>query len=552
MHHKVSKETPLKLFMAGIAIFAMAYATNPAPWVGTTAMVIAIMLCAPFIGTITADIGAKEEIDENGKVRKKDGILPPLIGWLLLGAAMKIPDGIWHTHLGAEWVHNPLMHLVSTAAVCLLLFHEAGIPVSLRRMAENWKTAAIIAIIGAVGPMILATLAASALGLDKQSALTFGAMSSPTSMAVTVSVLGSARMKRAPVAILFLTVTFMDDCMGLITSGALPSMVQEGGSFFEAVGRPAANLAIFIMTAGAIFLVARFITPRAVRALTWMHEARKRSDAERLMAVAVMTGAMLGAMHTILLTHSSPWWGAGVGAAIAFTTFFFAHRPLALSAAFLTISCAIGALLAHRLGQEPVLGAFVTGLAIEEDQHLLPLTNLVSEKPWTDILKEDTHETKGLTLVRWSHYLVPVFFAVTGAEIDFGRLFANGKVAFMALVLTAVMMLALLAVKSGLAFAAGKMKPAFSPTWRLLLWEMYPRGEIMCIVVGSAIARWPTIHPALPAVAILGLTATAALAAVFMKRELARTPDSVLYGDARPPPSLEPLPAAVAGEAAAE
>jgi hypothetical protein len=68
----------------------------------------------------------------------------------------------------------------------------------------------------------------------------------------------------------------------------------------------------------------------------------------------------------------------------------------------------------------------------------------------------------------------------------------------------------------------------------ILLWEMVPRGEIMCVVLADSMRRWPTLHPALPGVAILGMASTAAVSAFFLKRLVARTPEHVLYGEPSP------------------
>ncbi len=456
--HLNNTKSWVKAFM-GVALFAFAYAVAPPAWLGGVALVVSFMLAAPLAGQLAERFLG----------------LPNLIGWLLLGSIFVIPDSAFHLHRAQAWVHSGTFHHVSEIAICLLLFHEAGFPVAWKRMFADPKIAIPVAILGSLGPGLLGWGLAKSLGLDANSALVFGGMSSPTSMAITVVVMGSERMRRAPVAALFLAVTFLDDCMGLITSGLLPTL-GGGGSLASAAGATLVSLASFLATALLVFAAVRYLGPWAIKKLAARNQA----------------------------------------------------RPMRTASWFVTSVCAFGALSSAALGQGPILGAFMAGLALEEDSDLQPLIKAT----WSDAIV--TAESRDTFPIRTAHLLAPVFFAGTGAEIDWAQLFASWSTVGMTLALTIGLLASLVAVKAPLAYAVGKLRPALAPVWIILLWEMVPRGEIMCIVLGDALRRW-TLSPALPGVAILGLATSAALAAFFMKRAVNNVQEHVLYGE--PPPS---------------
>lgn len=443
----------------GAALFAIAYAAAPPAWLGGVALIASFVLAAPLAG----------------KLAERFLSLPNLIGWLVLGALFQIPDALLHSHRTHEWLHASTFHHIAEIAICLLLFHEAGVPVTLRRMFSDPKIAIPIAIAGSIGPGLLGWTLAKALGMDSNSALTFGGMSSPTSMAITVVVMGPERMRRAPVAAMFLAITFLDDCMGLIVSGLLPAL-GGGGSLGAALLATLFSLIKFITTAVVVFAAVRFLAPWAIKK-------------------------------------------------IAATT---PVRPMNTASWLVTGICAFGAITSAVLGQGPILGAFVAGLALEEDKDLLPL----SQKPWSEAL--NTAESKDIRPIQAAHLIAPVFFAGTGAEINWAQLLASWSTVGMTLALTAGLLANLLIVKAPLAYVAGRLRPALAPVWIILLWEMVPRGEIMCVVLSDSLRRWPSLHPALPGVAILGMAASAALAAFFMKRAVSRVPEPVLYGEAPP------------------
>lgn len=460
MTHSHNNKSWVAAFM-GIALFAATYAATLPTWLGGVALAVSFMLAAPLAGQLAERLLG----------------LPNLIGWLILGAIFEIPDALLDSSRAHTWLHGGTFHHISEAAICLLLFHEAGFPVAWKKMFSDPKLAITIAILGAVGPGLLGWTLARVVGLDDNSALTFGGMCSPTSMAITVVVMGPERTRRAPVAALFLAVAFLDDCVGLIVSGLLPTL-GGGGSLSGAAIATVLSLGKFVATALLVFAAVRYLAPWAI--------------------------AKLAAKNP--------------------------GRPINVAAWFVTVTCAFGAASSALLGQGPILGAFMAGLALEEDKDLRPLIR----SAWSEALLEA--KPQDVVPIRISHVIAPVFFAGTGAEINWSQLFASWSTVGMVGILTLGLLVSLVVVKTPLAYAAGRLRPALAPVWIILLWEMIPRGEIMCVILADSLRRWPTLHAALPGVNIIGMATSAALAAFVLKRLIRKTPEHVLYGEPTPQP----------------
>ncbi len=132
--------------------------------------------------------------------------------------------------------------------LCVLLF-RTGLETDLRDIRREARGAILLGGAGMLLPLVGGVLVASAFGADGMSALFVGAAISATSVAVSASVLGEAKLNRTSSATVILGAAVVDDVLGLVLLAALVGTLGGETSLAEAGGLAAAKAGAFLVVA---------------------------------------------------------------------------------------------------------------------------------------------------------------------------------------------------------------------------------------------------------------------------------------------------------------
>ncbi len=351
---------------------------------------------------------------------------PAVLGELLLGVVLGnlslVGIGLFDTI-----AQDPIIAFIAELGVIVLLL-QIGLET---RLADLVKVGARATAVGGVGIVIPFVLGAFVVGpglMPGQSQNTYlflGATLAATSVGITGRVFRDLGKLGTPAARIVLGAAVIDDVLGLVILAVVTGLVEAGSVSPGEVFRIIAEAALFL--GGSIWL-GRKIAPHSSRFL-----ARLDPGHSMLFAQVLATGLALA------------W-------------------------------------LAHAIGLAPIIGAFAAGLLFEpiflQDfktphivQEIEPLMRDMSNRSVMDrllpILSKHTSQQHEAMIEPIGYFFVPVFFVLTGMQVDLATL-ADPTIVAIALGVTVAAVVGKL-VAGFFAGSAGK--------W-IVGWGMVPRGEV--------------------------------------------------------------------------
>jgi Kef-type K+ transport system membrane component KefB len=351
---------------------------------------------------------------------------PAVLGELLLGVLVG-NLGILGLHYFDAVARDPIVAFLAELGVIVLLL-QIGLETRLADLVKVGGRAVLVGSFGIAAPFALGAFVVGPWllpGLDRNAYLFLGATLSATSVGITGRVFRDLGQLGTPAARVVLGAAVIDDVLGLVILAVVSSLVQVGQ---VSVGEVSWIIGKSVLFLGGSIWLGRWIAPHSSR---WL--ARLDAGPSMLFAQVLATGLFLA------------W-------------------------------------LAHVMGLAPIIGAFAAGLLFE------PLYLRVFQMP--GIVREIEallREPEGRSLVdrlapilaRHSghqhehmiepigYFFVPVFFVLTGMQVDL-RTLTDPTVVAIALGVTAAAVAGKLAA-GVFAGDAGK--------W-VVGWGMVPRGEV--------------------------------------------------------------------------
>ncbi len=351
---------------------------------------------------------------------KQPAVLGELIMGVVLGNLALVGLGVFD-----PVKHDQIILFLAELGVVILLF-QIGLESYIEEMRKVGLRAFMVATVGVVVPFGLGYVVGLWLipGLEPNAYLFLGATLTATSVGITGRVfrdLGKLQTREAQIV---LGAAVIDDVMGLIILAVVSAIVVTGVVSTGEIAWITTEAILFLV--GALFL-GQLLAPRI--------------------------GKFFSLIHT------------GIG--MKFT--------LAIS------FCLIFAYLAHLVGLAPIVGAFAAGLMLEPvhfQRFASPSINTSIEKAVENADEKTKQEVKNVLNVHdkhhldrlvepLGHFLVPLFFIVTGMQVDLKTL-SDPKVLGIALVITAVAFISKLAA----GVVAGPVNKY------IVGWGMAPRGEV--------------------------------------------------------------------------
>jgi len=331
--------------------------------------------------------------------------------------------------IGIGWFesvkHDQIILFLAELGVVILLF-QIGLESKIDEMRKVGWRAFLVAIVGVVTPFVLGYLVGMWLmpGLSSNAYLFLGATLTATSVGITGRVFRDLGKLQTPEAQIVLGAAVIDDVMGLIILAVVTAIVTTGAVSIFGISWITLKAILFLFA--ALFL-GQWLTPHI--------------------------GKFLSLIQTDI--------GMKFTLAISF--------------------CLIFAYLAHLAGLAPIVGAFAAGLMLEHvhfnefDQPAInqeikaAVKNADSEtkQQVTKVLKHHDEEHLDRLVAPLGHFLVPIFFIMTGMQVNLETLF-DLKVLGIALVITAVAFVSKLVA----GIVAGPVNKY------IVGWGMAPRGEV--------------------------------------------------------------------------
>jgi Kef-type K+ transport system membrane component KefB len=345
--------------------------------------------------------------------------LPAVLGELAAGIV------IGNLHLagwsGLDFIaRDPQLALLAQLGVVLLLF-EVGLECNVAQMAKVGGVAFVVAATGVVVDMALGTGIHALIAPDRpwQAHLFIGAVLSATSVGITARVLADLGKVDSPTGRVVLGAAVIDDVLGLIVLAVVSGMISGAGDGGGVdVAGVVRTIALAVGFLGAAIALGGPVSRRLYRA-----------------AGVLRTRGVL----------------------------------LAASLAF----CFVLAYLAFEVGLAPIVGAFAAGMVLDEVVIAGPpgpRDGAAGDPP--------PREDRGLEtqLAPLGQLLTPIFFVMTGAQVDLGA-FGGAETLGLAAALTAA---AVIGKQScGLvAFGPGVHRPSVGI-------GMVPRGEVGLIFAAT-------------------------------------------------------------------
>ncbi len=322
--------------------------------------------------------------------------------------------------------HDQIIAFLAELGVVILLF-QIGLESKIEEMREVGWRAFWVATVGVIAPFALGTFLVGPWlmpGLPFNAYLFLGAALTATSVGITGRVfrdLGKLQTREAQIV---LGAAVIDDVMGLIILAVVTAIVKTGAVSVYDIGLITVKALLFLI--GAIFL-GRWLAP-------WIGKGFSK----------INTG--IGMKFTIAISL-----------------------------------CLIFASLAHLVGLAPIVGAFAAGLMLET-VYFKPFAKPTINEEIEEAVKhadDNTQEQVKTVLNRHNehhldelvaplgHFLVPLFFIVTGMQVNLATLF-DPAVLGVALAITAVAFIGKLVA----GVVAGPVNKY------IVGWGMAPRGEV--------------------------------------------------------------------------
>ena len=350
---------------------------------------------------------------------------PAVLGELLLGVVLGnlAPFGF---HYFDTVARDPIIAFMAELGVIVLLL-QIGLETRLAELVKVGGRASLVGSFGIVVPFALGAFVVGPWllpGLERNTYFFLGATLAATSVGITGRVFRDLGKLGMPAARIVLGAAVIDDVLGLVILAVVSSLVQAGQVSVGEVTWIIGKSVLFL--AGSIWL-GRMIAPHSSR---WL--ARLDAGPSMLFAQVLATGLFLA------------W-------------------------------------LAHAAGLAPIIGAFAAGLLFEplflkdfqtprivrEIEPLLPAGEPGLVDRLRPILTRHAGHQHEHMIEPIGYFFVPVFFVLTGMQVDL-RTLADPAVVAVALGITAAAVVGKLAA-GVFAGDAGK--------W-IVGWGLVPRGEV--------------------------------------------------------------------------
>lgn len=352
---------------------------------------------------------------------------PAVLGELLLGVALgnlSLLGFQYFDHVAKD----PIIAFMAELGVIILLL-QIGLETRLGDLVKVGGKAALVGSVGIALPFILGAWLVGPLllpGLSDHAYLFLGATLAATSVGITGRVfrdLGRLSMAEARIV---LGAAVIDDVLGLVILAVVSSLVQVGS---VSAGEVAWIIGKAVLFLGGSIVIGRAVAPHSSR---WL--ARLDRGHSMLFAQVLATGLFL-----------------------AWLAHLFGLAPI------------IGAFAAGLLFEPVFLKEFETPKVVQEIEPLLPLDQRSSLLDGIrGVLARHTSHQHEHMIEPIGYFFVPVFFVLTGMQVDLKTL-ADPQLVLIALGITAAAVVGKLLA----GFAAGRG----NNPW-VVGWGMVPRGEV--------------------------------------------------------------------------
>lgn len=351
---------------------------------------------------------------------------PAVLGELLLGVVLG-NLALVGVHAFDSIAKDPIVAFLAELGVIVLLL-QIGLETRLADLVRVGGRAFAVGTAGIVAPFALGAFLVGPLllpGMESNTYLFLGATLAATSVGITGRVFRDLGKLGTPAARIVLGAAVIDDVLGLVILSVVSSLVTAGSVGIGEVSRIVAEAGLFL---GGSIWIGRLIAPHSSR---WL--ARIDAGPSMLFAQVLATGLALA------------W-------------------------------------LAHAIGLAPIIGAFAAGLLFEpvflkdfETPHIVreieplmrdPESRHLVQELMPILARHARHQHEHM-IEPIGYFFVPVFFVLTGMQVDL-RTLADPAIVAVALGLTAAAVAGKLLAG---VFAGGAGK------W-LVGWGMVPRGEV--------------------------------------------------------------------------
>jgi len=322
---------------------------------------------------------------------------------------------------------DPIIAFLSELGVVILLF-QIGLESNINEMKQVGLKSFLVAVIGVVLPFVFGTYLVGPWllpGLDFNAYLFLGAALTATSVGITARVFKDLGKLQTSEARTVLGAAVIDDVMGLIILAIVSAIVTLGAVSLGMIGWIAAKAILFLVGAIVIGqLLAKYI------------------------------GRLFSKIHT----------------------------GVAMKLILAIVFCLVFAWLAQKIGLAPIVGAFAAGLVLDpvhfkyfkDPKIVSDVKEAVKDaspeikKKVGEVIEPHAHRHIEDLIEPLGHFLVPIFFIMTGMAVNIETLF-NLPTLIVALGITVAAFIGKIA--SGLAAGKGTSKS-------IVGFGMVPRGEV--------------------------------------------------------------------------
>ncbi len=363
---------------------------------------------------------------------------PAVLGELLLGVVLG-NLALLGIHYFDSIPKDPIIQFMAELGVIVLLL-QIGLETRLDDLVKVGVKASLVGTVGIVVPFVLGALVVGPLllpGKEFNAYLFLGATLAATSVGITGRVFRDLGRLKMPEAQIVLGAAVIDDVLGLVILAVVSSLVQAGSVSVVDVLMIIGEAVLFL---GGSILIGRAIAPHLLR---W--GARLDSSNSMLFSLVLVVGLFMA------------WLAHAIG-----------------------LAAIIGAFAAGLLFEPVFLKGFETPKLVQDVEPLIAdLPQAERKAAIRQVLERHTHHQHEHLLEPIGYFFVPVFFVLTGMQVDL-RALADPTVVAIALGVTA----AAVAGKLVAGFVAGKG----NNPW-LVGWGMVPRGEVGLIfaMVGKSL-----------------------------------------------------------------
>lgn len=352
---------------------------------------------------------------------------PAVLGELILGVVLG-NLALIEIHYFDRIAADPIIAFLAELGVIVLLL-QIGLETRLDDLVKVGLRAFLVGTIGIVIPFALGAYVVGPLllpGLEANTYLFLGATLSATSVGITGRVFRDLGQLKLPEARIVLGAAVIDDVLGLVILAVVSSLAQVGSVSFGEIASIIAEAVFFL--AGSI-IIGRMAAKRLAPML-----ARIDKGHSMLFALVLGTGLFLA------------W-------------------------------------LAHSIGLAPIIGAFAAGLLFEpiylRDFETPTVVRRIEAQLPPEVRPDMAGRIRAILRKEVSHqhehmvepigyFFVPVFFVLTGMQVDLATL-ADPQTVLVALGVTAAATVG----KLGAGLAAGRGNSGW-----IVGWGMVPRGEV--------------------------------------------------------------------------